>query len=60
VQAAELEALVPASGPERDAWTAGCARGFLLDGENADCPAALALIAKPASHPLFVFLRRGM
>ncbi len=44
--AAELEALVPASGPERDSWTAGCARGFLIDGDKPDPAAALALIAR--------------
>ena len=44
--AAELAALLPATGPARDAWTAGCARGFLIDGETPDCAAALALIAQ--------------
>ena len=44
--AAAIEALVPASGPGRESWTAGCARGYLIDGDTPDCAAALALIVK--------------
>ena len=46
VQGAELEKLVPAAGPERDAWNAGRARGYLIDSQYIDAPAALALISQ--------------
>ncbi len=42
----ELEKLVPAAGPERDAWNAGRARGYLIGSQHIDAPAALALIGQ--------------
>ena len=45
-RSADLEKRVPAAGPERDAWNAGRARGYLIDSQHIDAPAAIALIGQ--------------
>ena len=61
VQGAELEKLVPAAGPERDAWNAGRARGYLIDSQHIDAPAALALIGQlpEGEHRASLFKEAG-